>query len=95
MKTTINYEWTIETTDENGDVVASDFSDTFDAFVHVDADQRVALVRTAGNEEVGVTARQWAYVECGRLPAKFDGGASIPGRFQSEIDRAFRIVLRA
>jgi len=50
----------------------------------VDGEADVALVRRAGIE-IGLLDQQWAYVEDGKLPAKFDGGARVPARYHREV----------
>ncbi len=76
MKNTVVYEWSIETLDENGDIIDSDFSET--PFEVVESNQRMCLVRNEGNEVDGLTDRLWAYVVDGRLPDVFENGEGYP-----------------
>jgi hypothetical protein len=34
--------------------------------------------------------RQWAYLEAGKLPERFDDGAAIPQRFRAEVSAVTR-----
>lgn len=82
----VSYEWTAEEVDENGDIVDSDFAEKLR-----DLDtsgRRVALVRQLGNSHDGVTHREWAYPEDGKLPEEFSAGAAVPKRFLQEWERS-------
>lgn len=89
----IVYEWVIETLDEHDDIQEVTHADRcLDALriankIHAEGHKvEVALVRDRGNEVDGLQNRQWAYLETDvTLPAKFDGGATIPQRFQGEV----------
>jgi len=57
----------------------------------LDRPYRIGLVRDKGNDEEGLVDRQWAYIEDGKLPERFDwgggedGGAKVPARYHKEI----------
>jgi hypothetical protein len=85
MKTT--YEWVAEPVDKNGDIIDPIFGDTFEEVCGVEVSDfegavriNIALVRNTGDEESGLNERQYAYLKGGIL-TEFDGGASIPNRF--------------
>lgn len=90
------YEWDIEKVDENEDIVDHDFQDKlagFGALPTINGGQyRLVLVRNIGDEDEGVTDREWAYTVWSNgswvLPDRFDGGAKVPKRFHAELLRA-------
>ena len=69
MPNKVFYEWSLETIDEHGDIIDSDFSDT--PFKEIESNQRMCLVRNEGNEADGLTDRHWAFVVDGKLPEYF------------------------
>src|SRR5262245_19081151 len=95
----IGYEWVIEIIeDEYNDIENLTHADTYaEALKAAEAMREdlqpghhieIGLVRDAGDEIDGLQDRQWAYIgweEDGKLPARFDGGASIPARFRREV----------
>lgn len=91
----IAYEWVIETVNEHGDIGDVNHADTFAgarrmaAAVAADLAPgervEVGLVRDSGDEVDGLQDRQWAYLEDGLLPERFDGGAKVPARFHKEV----------
>lgn len=90
MALQVSYEWAIETVDEHDDIIDVDHADTLAEARHrLDSNQRqqIALVRDTGSDLEGLCDRQWAYLENGKLPEAFDGGAKIPKRFFDEIKR--------
>lgn len=70
MRNTVKYEWSIETLDENEDIVDSTFWDELPK-EPLEENQRLCLVRNEGNEIDGLTDRLWAYIENGELPEYF------------------------
>lgn len=92
----IGYEWVIEEVDEHGDIQSVNHADTFHKAIQVAAATQVpegwhvdvGLVRDRWTEEDGVEDRQWAYLEDGKLPQEFDGGAMVPVKFLKQT-RAF------
>jgi hypothetical protein len=93
----IRYEWVIETVDAYGDIQSVWHNDKFKeaaataAFLKADGEQRVevGLVRDDINDyDENLEDRQWAYLEDGVLPAKFDGGAKVPKRYLAEVAKA-------
>lgn len=82
----ISYEWTVEETDEFGDVTDTAAYDSF-AQARRAAGPRdsICLVRHTFDSVQSLSDRQWAYLESGKLPRAFDGGAPIPSRFYREI----------
>lgn len=88
MRTELKYEWGDEVSDEHGDIVDCDFSDTLKELGDIKGS--LVLVRSAGNEVVGVSDRQWAYVKDGKLPTYFSDSAvetnvMVPKRFHDEL----------
>jgi hypothetical protein len=91
------YEWGVELVidDESEDI---DDTFYFDAFAEAKQEAEkpregyrnvVVLIREQGSESLGVTDRQWAYLEeDGTLPEEFDGGSRIPKRFHQEVAKA-------
>ena len=99
MPKTILYEWVVETvtTDEFEDIENCDFYDTAadclrvmktppDEGFHSD----FALVRNRYDREdtSDLLDRQYAYVEFGKLPGSFDGGAYLPDPYRTELAKA-------
>ena len=98
----IRYEWTVETVtdDEYEDITDNYFSDNYK-----EAAETAALIIAQGNKVyVGLVRdvladdnehtedRQWAYLEGGRLPAKFStaggsDGAKVPQKFHKEVEK--------
>lgn len=70
MKNKVIYEWSVETVDENGDIIDSSFWDEKPT-EPLEQNQKLCLIRNEGNEIDGVTDRLWAYVENGKLPEYF------------------------
>jgi hypothetical protein len=94
---TVAYEWVIEPTDDNGDILESLHADTYREAIQVAAqcdypDQHrvdIGLVRDQGSDSEGIEDRQWAYMtEDGKLPECFDGGSKVPQRFHAELRNA-------
>lgn len=93
----VTYEWVIEEVDADGDIINVDHTDTLaDALkrmqypVDDSNHNQLGLVRdTWSKDDPGnLEDRQWAYVEDGKLPAEFDGGAKVPKRFHAEINKS-------
>lgn len=86
----IAYEWCYEVTDENGDIIDSNFADKLSEFSKSEEGVLV-LVRNEGDEINGLEDRQWAYVKDGKLPLKFSDarnveiGIDVPKRFFKEL----------
>lgn len=85
----ISYEWVVETLEgEERDIVDIHHFDTR-ADAEKCADELraqgktvdVGMVRDTWDDEgQGLKGRQWAYLEHGKLPEKFDGGVTVPKR---------------
>lgn len=92
MKTKVVYEWSLETIDENEDIIDSDFSDK--PFAEIGETQRMCLVRNEGNEIDGLTDRYWAYVVDGKLPEYFEDGSGyeidikVPDKYHTQLSGA-------
>lgn len=98
----IIYEWTRETVDpETGDILDTAFADDPRDVWPTGANDRLALVRTTGDDVRGITDRMWAYADAARmLPAEFTycgaepgeadppNGVRVPQRFHRQIARA-------
>lgn len=90
---TITYEWTVEETDEHGDIIDTAAWDTArDAYAHLarrDGELSLCLVRHVHDDAGNLVDRQWAYLDGGELPEKFDGGARVPKRYREELAAAW------
>lgn len=93
---TTTYEWCVETKDEHGDIVDSDFRDKLAELTMPKENQDLVLIRYTGNEIEGETDRQWAYVKEGKLPDYFglptghgeeyaETECRVPKRFKEEL----------
>lgn len=93
----VRYEWVLETLDEHGDIQDVTHYDTLLELFSQPKPNRadVGLVRSEGSEANGIENRQWAYLEDGKLPNKFDGGAAIPERFRNEVSRTTARLMTA
>lgn len=95
MRNKVEYEWANEAVDSYGDCDpyhAENLSYCNAPTNKPNADGEtldLVLVRDEHNDWHGLVNRQWAYVEDGVLPDKFDGGAKVPKRFHTEFDRWF------
>lgn len=94
---TTTYEWKVEFADEYGDIQDYwHFSESEFDLATIKANEpneytaQIALVREVGNDEDGLTDRQHAYVEDGKLPDCFEYGAKIPARFYEMVKRAYQ-----
>ena len=90
MANRVWYEWDIEERDEYGDVLDHDHEDKLADLLsrHLPGElEQLVLVRNESSdpEHLGVEDRQWAYVERGKLPSRFDGGAKIPLKLRREL----------
>lgn len=91
MRKQVVYEWCIETKDEHGDIIDSNFQDILSDLSKPESNEGLVLVRHEGNERQGNTDTVWAYVVDGKLPEYFaDGmntpvGAKVPERFKMEL----------
>lgn len=89
----VAYEWTVETVDEHGDITDTCAWDSYAEAQKRAALERasgtrveIALTRIVGDEIEGLQDRQYAYLEGGKLPERFDGGAKVPRRFHREVE---------
>lgn len=95
MKTTIRYEWDIETWDEHGDILDHSHSDKCPG-VPKRENRKLVLVRDTGNEVRGVIHRVWAYVKDGQLPKYFERASghssfiAVPKRYHLELESTKR-----
>lgn len=78
----VGYEWTIETYDDDDDIVNVDFSDTLN--FNPETNQRVGLRRYKGNSIDGITDGEYVYPTNGELPIQFEDGLKIPDRYINE-----------
>lgn len=88
----IRYEWDVLELDGNGDIIEHHHCDTLAQAVicfRQFTAASIELVRDVGNDANGLTDRQWAEIERGRLPTEFSEGAMVPKRFHAECLRAF------
>ena len=91
FKMTTDYEWGVEEKDEYGDIAENHFCSSYAEAVEVAKDFDhcdIVLVRTRGSEADGVTDRQWAYVEDGKLSTYFSEGAKVPVKFHKLVAAA-------
>lgn len=87
------YEWTVETVDEYGDIQECVFYDKLNEVQALEDNERIGLVRYAGNEDDGESDRQYAYftdthdeyTEIDHFV--FDGGAKVPKRFRDQFEK--------
>lgn len=97
MSLKVSYDWTVEEIDQHGDIIDSQFFETFDsAFrefnasnMHGETDHKdIGLVRYLGDEYEGVVEREYAYIKDGVLPEVMDGGSKVPQKFHKEYLKA-------
>ena len=85
------YEWDIETIAPWGDILDHNHEDRLCDLPPLEEGQRLVLVRDRFCDFDGLIDRQWAYVEEGKLPERFDDGqvelAKVPQRFHKELAR--------
>ena len=91
----VTYEWCLETQDDVGDIVDSDFAPTLAALGPPGLGQEIVLVCDIREVGGGLVERGWAYVEAGKLPewcteASDDAGRAVrvrrvPKRFHQEL----------
>ncbi len=87
---TLQYEWCVEEIDKHGDVMELHFCESradAQSYGQLPGDWvslKVCLIRDRfDNKDGALMDRQYAYLDKrGILPATFDGGAAIPGRFR-------------
>lgn len=87
----MTYTWIIEETDDCGDVVNTSegtLTEVFDIAENLVDGFKIGLCRT--DEKTYMQERQWAYVENGKLPQRFDLGAVVPKKFHAELSAAMR-----
>jgi hypothetical protein len=92
MRNEIDYQWDIETTDADGDIIDHHHADALNTLPFPGLHESLVLVRDEGNEQEGLVSRSWAYVYGGALPEFFtesDGRriAKVPGRFHRELKK--------
>jgi hypothetical protein len=92
MANKIDYEWTLEEINEDGDIIDSDFNDKLSNFNKANLDGKdLGLVRNEWSDENGLEYRYWAYVKNGKLPETFEDGAGhkisikVPKKFHKEL----------
>lgn len=87
----ISYEWDVETIGSHGDIIEHFFQDSYADCVEFasDAEEKTAivLVRDVHESDGALVDRQWAYVESGKIPDEFSGGAKVPKRFRREVEK--------
>jgi hypothetical protein len=102
MKSKVNIEWLVEALDyyegcgDDPDIFEVVHRDTYAEALATAAQAelptRIGLVRDRGNDVEGIIDRQWAYINDGKLPARFDwgggedGGALVPARYHRELE---------
>jgi hypothetical protein len=100
VKTIVSIEWLVEEIDRDGDIIDVHHLDSYaEALEHArfcraerDVKTSIGLVRDRGNDVEGLVDRQWAYVDHGKLPERFDwgggedGGAIVPAKYHREIE---------
>lgn len=91
-RTKVLYEWCAEEVNEDADVVSCHFYDTrklAEAHVRMDPNDRsithvlVSLIRYEADRHGDMQDRQYAYLKDGKLPAEFDGGATVPAKYRT------------
>jgi hypothetical protein len=90
----VYYEWAVEHTDPDGDIIDIEHGDTLvelgnmqaqDAIAGHDTKPVLTLIRHIGNQDDGELDRTYAYPIQSRLPAEFEDGKNIPKRFREEL----------
>jgi hypothetical protein len=97
----VDYEWTVEMLDEDGDITEVFFADTFEemlsAYLHIEGLKRMGVLRrvvvtecTSGNWRYDSTTdeedRDYGYFDAtGRLPEECDFGARLPAHIRKFI----------
>ena len=92
MRNKITYEWTLEILDDYDDIVDVHFFETLCNLLIFkqdidDVNCDVGIVKHLGNDADGIVDREYAYINRGKLPEKFDGGYSVPKRFKKEFEK--------
>jgi len=100
MKDITNYEWLVDELDNDGDIVDTEFFNSYsDAVKHKVHAQvlgnngnnfEIGIIRYVGNDIDGEKDRQYAYMSNNKLPTEMDGGASVPKRFHIEVEKYYR-----
>jgi len=99
MRNKITYEWTLEILDDYGDIVDVHFFETLRDLliskqdIDDDVNCDVGIVKHLGNDADGIVDREYAYIEHGKLPEKFDGGYNMPKRFKKEFEKNYQYYL--
>jgi hypothetical protein len=97
----IRYEWDIETTDQNGDILDHDHRDTYADALRVslltDEPHNIVLVRDVIDSDGDLTDRSWAYMDGGKLPEYFQDSAGndykkVPTPIHAQVARANRLM---
>lgn len=90
MKKHVFYEWSLEITDKNGDIIDIDFNEKLSDFSDLTAGS-LCLVRRLGDEAGGECDRVWAYVKDGKLPEYFGDvmgnpvNTRVPKKYHNEL----------
>jgi len=82
----ISYEWDIETTDENDDIVDHEHGYTLKDLHKLGKNQRLVLVCDQVDAWGDLILRSWACADDGALPQTFDCGRKVPQKFHRELD---------
>lgn len=87
-------EWTVETVDEFGDIIESEFLPTyFEAKgyteMYPDIDEgchyEIGLIKYYAAPKIGTPDRTYAYIEDGALSEEFDDGTRVPAIYHREV----------
>jgi hypothetical protein len=79
----VTYEWEWAQLDEHGDIDDLQHADPGELTV-LEGWTLYSLVKSYGNEEVGIKDRAWAYVEGGVLSPVFTDGTKVPDKLLRE-----------
>lgn len=99
MTTKTVYEWKVEWLDEWEDILDCDHYDKFADAYKASKENRdgvsgtLVLVRDVVCDAHGVIDRQHAYMENGKFPHTFDGGAPVPIRFIGEACEGLSLLI--
>lgn len=95
MKNDVWYEWVFEEIEnKEGDIIDPQFCKTLKECMSIEPceesiREEIALVQYKGNEFDGITRRDYAYIENGKLPKSFpEYSNKVPERFHKELINA-------
>lgn len=92
MKTRTTYEWCIETMDEHGDIIDSEFYQSLDEITDDFEWSQLCLVKDVYHNIQGLQNREHAYIVNHELPDFFDDGTKVPSRYHVEFYKRFNSI---